>query len=109
MQFDGNPGVPQREGVSQRISDIVDRVVLIENKSDHSIVHTKSGACLKAKHVVISTAFRRRVLESLTSFVALGELNSRKLLAKDAGVTTVEGFTDVLAGRFVTEIVSARR
>src|SRR5262245_39744822 len=46
----------------------VDRVTLIENKSDHSIVHTKSGDCFKAKHVVIATAYRRRVVESLTTF-----------------------------------------
>jgi len=46
----------------------VDRVTLIENESDHSIVHTKSGERYKAKHVVISTAFRRRVVDSLTTF-----------------------------------------
>jgi len=47
---------------------VADRVTLIENKSDHSIVHTKSGDLFKAKHVVISTAYRRRVVESLTTF-----------------------------------------
>ena len=47
---------------------IVDRVTLIENKSDHSIVHTASGDRFKAKHVVVSTAFRRRVVDSLTTF-----------------------------------------
>jgi hypothetical protein len=47
---------------------IVDRVTLIENKGNHSIVHTKSGERLKAKHVVISTAFRRRVVDSLMTF-----------------------------------------
>jgi hypothetical protein len=47
---------------------IVDRVTLIENKSDHSIVHTKSGDRFRAKHVVISTAYRRRIVESLTTF-----------------------------------------
>jgi hypothetical protein len=47
---------------------IVDRVSVIENKSDHSIVHTTSGDRFKAKHVVISTAFRRRIVESLTTF-----------------------------------------
>ena len=47
---------------------IVDRVTLIENKSDHSIVHTKSGDRIKAKHVVISTAFRRRIDDSVTNF-----------------------------------------
>lgn len=46
----------------------VDRVSLIQNESDHSIVHTASGERYKAKHVVVSTAFRRRVAESLTTF-----------------------------------------
>lgn len=47
---------------------IDDRVTLVENHSDHSIVHTQSGERYKAKHVVISTAYRRRVVESLTTF-----------------------------------------
>ncbi|MBX3025115.1 thioredoxin reductase [bacterium] len=47
---------------------VVDRVSLIENTRDHSIVHTTSGERFKAKHVVISTAFRRRIVESLTTF-----------------------------------------
>jgi hypothetical protein len=47
---------------------VVDRVTLIENARDHSIVHTKSGERFRAKHVVISTAYRRRVVESLTTF-----------------------------------------
>ena len=47
---------------------IVDRVTLIENHGDHSLVHTRSGECFRAKHVVISTAYRRRVVESLTTF-----------------------------------------
>lgn len=47
---------------------VVDRVTLIENRKGHSIVHTRSGECFRAKHVVISTAFRRRVVEALTTF-----------------------------------------
>jgi hypothetical protein len=47
---------------------IVDRVTLIENKSDHSVVHTKTGDLIKAKHVVVSTAFRRRLNDALVSF-----------------------------------------
>jgi hypothetical protein len=47
---------------------IVDRVTLIENKTDHSIVHTRNGDRFKAKHVVISTAFRRRMNEALVGF-----------------------------------------
>ena len=47
---------------------IVGRVTLIENKADHSIVHTQSGDGIKAKHVVISTAFRRRMNEAVTNF-----------------------------------------
>jgi hypothetical protein len=45
-----------------------DRVTLIENARDHSIVHTASGERFRAKHVVISTAYRRRVVDSLTTF-----------------------------------------
>lgn len=47
---------------------VVDRVTLVENRRGHSIVHTASGARFKAKHVVIATAYRRRVVESLTTF-----------------------------------------
>lgn len=47
---------------------VVDRVTLIENKHDHSIVHLQSGDVVKAKHVVISTAFRRRVHDALINF-----------------------------------------
>jgi hypothetical protein len=47
---------------------IVDRVTLIENRNDHSIVHTRNGDLIKARHVVISTAFRRRVHDSLINF-----------------------------------------
>lgn len=45
-----------------------DRVTLIENASDHSIVHTRSGETYRAKHVVIATAYRRRVVDSLETF-----------------------------------------
>lgn len=47
---------------------IVDRVTLIENTGDHSVVHTRSGDRFKVKHVVISTAYRRRIVEALTTF-----------------------------------------
>lgn len=47
---------------------VVDQVTLIENRTGHSIVHTASGQVFKAKHVVISTAYRRRVVDSLTTF-----------------------------------------
>lgn len=45
-----------------------DFVTLIENKDDHSIVHTRSGDCYKAKHVIITTAFKRKVHDSLHNF-----------------------------------------
>ena len=47
---------------------VVDRVTLIENTRDHSLVHTRSGERFKAKHVVVSTAFRRRIVDALTTF-----------------------------------------
>lgn len=47
---------------------VVDRVTLIENRPDHSIVHTASGERYQARHVVISTAFRRRIHDALATF-----------------------------------------
>lgn len=47
---------------------VPDRVTLIENADDHSLVHTEGGECFRATHVVLATAFRRRVVESLTTF-----------------------------------------
>jgi hypothetical protein len=47
---------------------IVDRVTLIENRRDHSVVHTRNGDRIKARHVVTSTAFRRRVHDALINF-----------------------------------------
>lgn len=46
----------------------VDFVTLIENKADHSLVHTRSGECYRAKNVIISTAFKRKVHDSLNHF-----------------------------------------
>lgn len=45
-----------------------DFVTLIEDHGSYSIVHTRKGDRYKAKHVVISTAFRRRVHDSLKNF-----------------------------------------
>jgi hypothetical protein len=47
---------------------VVDRVTQIENRRDHSVVHTQSGVLIKAKHVVVSTAFRRRINDALLHF-----------------------------------------
>lgn len=47
---------------------INDFVTHIENKSDHSLVHTRSGDTYRAKKVIISTAFKRKVHESLNNF-----------------------------------------
>jgi hypothetical protein len=47
---------------------VVDRVGLIENHDGYSVVHTESGERWKAKHVVVSTAYRRKVVESLETF-----------------------------------------
>jgi hypothetical protein len=45
-----------------------DFVTWIEDKGDHRLVHTKKGEVYKANHVVISTAFRRKVHDSLHNF-----------------------------------------
>ncbi len=42
-----------------------DTVTQIDNFSDHSIIHTKSGEQIKARHVVLSTAFRRAIHKEL--------------------------------------------
>ncbi len=47
---------------------VADRVTLIENRRDHSIVHTASGERYRARHVVIATAYRRRVVDALATF-----------------------------------------
>ena len=47
---------------------VVDRVTRIENKRDHSLVHTRSGDLIRAKHVVLSTAYRRRITDALLHF-----------------------------------------
>lgn len=51
---------------ADRITD--DFVTLIENFDDHSLVHTRSGEVYRAKRVVISTAFQRKVHDSLKTF-----------------------------------------
>lgn len=47
---------------------VVDRVTLVENRRGYSIVHTASGEQYRAKHVVIATAYRRRVVDALEHF-----------------------------------------
>lgn len=47
---------------------IDDFVTLVEDKGDYSIVHTRNGDCYKANKVVISTAFQRKVHDSLKNF-----------------------------------------
>jgi hypothetical protein len=43
-------------------------VTLVENFESHSVVRTRSGKRYRAKHVVISTAFKRKVIEYLEKF-----------------------------------------
>lgn len=45
-----------------------DFVTLIEDMGDHRLVHTKKGEVYKAKHVIVSTAFRRKVHDALRDF-----------------------------------------
>lgn len=44
---------------------VEDFVTHIEEKDDYNLVHTRQGDCYKANKVVISTAFQRKVHESL--------------------------------------------
>src|ERR1700730_8233281 len=47
---------------------IEDWVTLVENYYSHSIVRTRSGRVFEAKHLVISTAFKRRMNQLLNEF-----------------------------------------
>jgi len=47
---------------------VKDWVTLLENHISHSIVHTKSGGVFHAKHLIISTAFKRKMNELLNAF-----------------------------------------
>ncbi|MDD9967474.1 MAG: hypothetical protein OXR73_14665 [Myxococcales bacterium] len=45
-----------------------DRVVEIQNHSDHSLVLTRDGRRFHAKHVVVATAFKRELMGVLSEF-----------------------------------------
>jgi hypothetical protein len=47
---------------------IEDWVTLVENYSSHSIVRTQSGRIFEAKHLVVSTAFKRKMNQLLNEF-----------------------------------------
>ena len=47
---------------------IEDWVTLVENYSSHSIVRTRSGRVFEAKHLVVSTAFKRKMNQLLNEF-----------------------------------------
>ena len=47
---------------------IKDWVTLVENHSSYSIVHTQSGRTLRTRHLIIATAFRRRMNRLLNEF-----------------------------------------
>jgi len=54
------------EAYRQRITD--DFVELVRNHEAFSTVHTRSGRIYKASQLIISTAFRRRIIEELSEF-----------------------------------------
>lgn len=55
--------------VSKYKSRVVeDRVALVENHSSHSIVRTQGGRVFETKHLIVSTAFRRRMNSLLNEF-----------------------------------------
>ena len=47
---------------------INDWVTHVENHSTHSVVHTKSGRIFEAKHLVMATAFKRKMNQQLNEF-----------------------------------------
>ena len=58
-----------RKYLSQYSSKVVkDWVTGVENRASHSIVRTRGGKVFTTKHLVISTAFRRRMNQLLNDF-----------------------------------------
>ena len=45
-----------------------DWVTQVENHASHSIVHTQSGRTFRARHLVVATAFKRRMNQLLNEF-----------------------------------------
>lgn len=45
-----------------------DLVTLVENNATNSVVHTQSGAVFQVKHLVVATAFKRRMNHLLNEF-----------------------------------------
>jgi hypothetical protein len=58
-----------RKYLSQYSSKVIkDWVTLVENYSSHSIVRTQNGRIFEAKHLVVSTAFKRKMNQLLNEF-----------------------------------------
>lgn len=58
-----------RKYLTQHSSKVIkDWVTLVENYSSRSIVRTQSGRIFEAKHLVVSTAFRRKMNQLLNEF-----------------------------------------
>jgi hypothetical protein len=58
-----------RKYLTQYSSRVIrDWVTSVENRSSHSIVRTQSGRIFDTKHLVISTAFRRKMNQQLNEF-----------------------------------------
>ena len=58
-----------RKYLTQYSSKVIkDWVTLVENYSSHSVVHTQGGRIFETKHLIIATAFRRRMNELLNEF-----------------------------------------
>jgi hypothetical protein len=51
-----------------RLKVIKDWVTVVENHSSHSIVRTQSGTVFATKHLIISTAFKRKMNQLLNEF-----------------------------------------
>ena len=58
-----------RKYLTQYSSKVIkDWVTSVENHSTHSIVRTQNGRILETKHLVISTAFKRKINQLLNEF-----------------------------------------
>ena len=58
-----------RKYLTQYSSKVIkDWVTLVENYSSHSIVRTQNGRIFEAKHLIVSTAFKRKMNQLLNEF-----------------------------------------
>ena len=72
------------------------RVDNIDNHSDHSIVHLESGEQFRAKHVVVATAFRRKMNANLKQLTI-----DESFAGKSVAITSTGDSSNLLIAKLV--------